>query len=130
MTTTTTSAATWLPVSSGWPRPLRIFQCSQGVGTVGISPARTPIHTGMKKPSAPKPWATPTVTTERMSRGDFENRRMTSRSVMAPNSAPPNSAIGMTARKLTPWATSRSSAAMAGTAPTAAAAKLMMRLVR
>ena len=57
-----------------------------------------PIQIGMKNPTAPNPWATPSVTTVVMSRGDRAKRRMIRMSTKPANSGPPITAIGSTMR--------------------------------
>ena len=97
-TTTDSRAATWLPVRMGLPWAFLITHRSHGVGTSDISPARAPSQMGMKNPMAARPVATARVTTERMSRGEREKRRMMVMSTSTATRGPPIRAMGATSR--------------------------------
>ena len=71
---------------------------------------------------------TPMVTTVRIRRGAWAKRRMNRNSTRAPRSTAPTSTIGSDATYGRPWKLTRKRAATAGTAPSWAWAKLMMRL--
>ena len=81
-----------------------------------------------------KNWARPTVTTIRIRRGAFANRRMITRSTTEPSTIDPISTIGSAIQYDHPWpaggAATSATHKLAGTAPRSACAKLMTRLER
>ena len=129
VTTTPIRSLAWKMI--GWMSRLKSNGCGRvWTGTIRLSARKYGIATARPASNC----AIPIVTTMRIRRGAFENRRMTTRSMKDPSTTAPISMSGIATQygQSCPLGDAATSAThrLAGTAPRSAWAKLMTRLAR